>query len=209
MNADFTQGERRFMPSSTHVRAFRPRSSAAAERATTRCPETARPVAGTGSRKRPCPRKARWRLRPLPPPPSRPRSASRAVNRNEKPTIAPCRYTASRAKRVRGEQSRSELRGAGNAPWRCEPPPPKRFWPRGAEGTAAGDNLSDPENRACPGEAGAEGCEEQVRAVLHAAFLVRFVQRHRDRRGGRVAVLLDVVDDLLVGELEPRARPSG
>src|SRR5207253_417219 len=53
-----------------------------------------------------------------------------------------------------------------------------------------------------PVKSGAEADEADEVPVLDPAGLAGFVQSDRDRRRGRVAVALDVVEDLLVRQLE-------
>src|ERR1700675_788698 len=56
--------------------------------------------------------------------------------------------------------------------------------------------------RARPREPGAERSENQEIASVQSSFGHRFVEGDRDGGGGRVAVLLDVREDLVVAEIE-------
>src|SRR5688572_16845220 len=55
---------------------------------------------------------------------------------------------------------------------------------------------------AAPRVAAAERREEHVRAARAAPLAPRLAEPERDRRGGRISVLLDVVNRLLLGDPE-------
>src|SRR5690349_13749055 len=63
-------------------------------------------------------------------------------------------------------------------------------------------SLSNTQYGAGPRVAGTERREEDVGPLTNASVLVRRIERHRNRGGRGVAVLLDVVDDFFFGQLE-------
>src|SRR5205809_175005 len=120
--------------------------------------------------------------RPLPPPPPGARTGSRAPSR---------RRRATRAAQTSGARCRARRAGPRAACRAGLRAAARERWPR-----------SPPHERRAPGEAGAEGREADERARPDAPLLDGLVQRDRDRRRGRVAVALDVVEHLLLGQLE-------
>src|SRR5262249_36576464 len=63
--------------------------------------------------------------------------------------------------------------------------------------------TSPAHDRRAPGETGPERGETDERPRPDTPALDRLVERDRDGGGGRVAVALDVVEDLLLRQLEP------
>src|SRR5207247_4568094 len=117
-----------------------------------------------------------------PPPPPGARTGSPAPSRRRRATRA-ARTSGARC-RARRAGPRAACRAAARAAARERSP------------------CSPPHERRAPGEAGAEGGEADEGARLDATLLDGLVERDRDRGGGRIGVVLDVVEHLLLGQYE-------